>query len=420
MKQESKFTFGIFCCVLFLFTSCKKKDEINASSLGTKYLYISSGLCNSGSGITTFTSSTSSKMVSKLNMDSKTLSTVLDLSSPYQGGAFAPETGAQSLIDQGSSLLMLTENAVNMGERKIFSIPKLTPYNTAIFSNDVLAFTATAAHITRGMEQDADGTFLFSKSVAIEKVGTNALRIPNGANPWVNAPAGTCATSTTFLSALKVLPPYTGTTNGKIIFAHQGATAATNRLGIISQNGYVTAASCLNGYQITATAHTNAPGVTGPLTFNATNGVSPTAMVYVPPSGAIATGSLIVGYSSAVSTDLNNGTNLVYAIVKWTVTETSDTAATLTAPVVLYNNFTNIFGISAMAYDAEDSSLYVATASQAGVANQATAGYGYKIEKFTLDLNTPALTLVRSNNLPYLDRSSATKCISSLIIGREF
>jgi hypothetical protein len=396
---------------------CQKTEESSVTPVVSKFLYIASGGCNSGSGITTFTSANSSKMLSKLDMNSKILTNVLDLSAPYQGGSFAPETGAQSVIDDGESLLLLTENPVNAGERRIYSVPKASPYNTAVYANDALAFTATSSNVVRAMDRDSDGSILFSKSVAIEKIGSNSLRIPNGTKSWVNAPAAPCATATTLMSAIKVMPAYSGANGGKILFAHQGTTAAVNRLGIISADGYTAPASCFNGYQITSVPHTNAPNVTGPLTFNATNGVSPTAMVYIPPKDPVTTGSLVVAYSSSAAADLNNSTNLVFAIVVWTVTETSVSAASLTNPVVLYNSFANIFGISAMAFDPDDSSLYVATASQAGVANQATAGYGYKVEKFSLDLATPSLTLIRDDNLPFLDRSSATKCISGLTIG---
>lgn len=423
MKLNQGGTTRLFFYFSILLTStqfgCQKKEDASVVPVSTKFLYIASGACNSGSGITTFTGANSSKMVSKVNMASKSQATVLDFSAPFQGGSFAPETNAQSIVDNGSSLIVLAENNVNMGERKMYTVPKSSPYNASIYSNDVLAFTATAAHVERAMDRDADGSIIFSKSVSLEKIGSNALRVPIASNPWVNAPASSCATSTTMLSAVRVMPTFAGANGGKILFAHQGTTAASNRLGIISGDGYAAAVSCLNGYQITAVTHVNAPGVSGPVTFNTTNGVSPTAMVYVAPKAPATTGSLIVAYSSSVATDLNNSTNLIFAIVMWTVTESSVSAATLTNPTVLYNNFANIFGISAMTYDPEDSSLYVATASQPGVANQATAGYGYKIEKFTLDTAAPSLTLVRDSNLPYVDRSSATKCISSLAIGTE-
>jgi hypothetical protein len=139
-------------------------------------------------------------------------------------------------------------------------------------------------------------------------------------------------------------------------------------------------------------------------------------MVYIPTgSGA---GKLLVAYGPTVAADMSNTSTLSHAIVAWTVTESSGTAATLTSPVVLSNKLDAVFGISAMAYDSVDNSLYVAGASQIGVANQTTAGYGYKIEKFTYDSTANTLTLVRgSNNEPFLDRSSSTKCINSLAVG---
>ncbi|MFZ3230964.1 MAG: hypothetical protein WA160_12220, partial [Pseudobdellovibrio sp.] len=222
---KSLFTL-IICSFVF---GCAKKEQIT-ESLASKMLYFSTGQCNSGAGITTFTGTTSSRMISKVDLTTGASSVILDLSAPYQGGVFAPETASQSLVDNGTSLLLLTENAVNTGDRKVFSIPKLSPFNTTIFASDALALTPTAAHIARTMVKDVDGALLFSKSVSTEKIGTNSLRIPVGANSWVNAPAGTCATSTTFMSALQVLPPLTGATSGKIIYAHQGATAISNRL----------------------------------------------------------------------------------------------------------------------------------------------------------------------------------------------
>lgn len=404
-------------CIGLAFLSCaKKEDESLSNSLlaGTKVLYFASGQCNSGTGITTFSSTTASKMVSRVNLTTADVSQVLDFSAQYQGGFFAPETTPQSLVDSGSSLFLLTENSVNMGERKILTIPKSSPYNTSVYSNDALALTQVAAHITRTLSKDVDGALLFSKSVAIEKIGTSSLRIPMGTNPWVSSPAGSCATSNTYISSAQVMPPYTGTSTGKIIFAHQGNSAALNRLAIISNDGYATAGNCLNGYQISTTTHTNAPGITGSLTFAAA-GVSPTSMVYVPTPTGTSTGKLIVSYSASVNTELTNATNLNYAIVMWTVNETSSSVATLTSPVVLYRDSSVIFGASAMAYEPESSTLYVAAASQSGTANLTTAGYGYKIEKFALDLNTPSLT--RVGTTPFVNRSSATKCISSMIIG---
>ena len=78
-----------------------------------------------------------------------------------------------------------------------------------------------------------------------------------------------------------------------------------------------------------------------------------------------------------------------------------------------------------MAYDSTDSSLYVATASQPGIANQTTQSLGYKIEKFNLNLAnagaSPQLTLIRDTTVspprPFIERNSFTKCVTSMVVG---
>jgi hypothetical protein len=218
-----------------------------------------------------------------------------------------------------------------------------------------------------------------------------------------------------------VLPPYsTATTTGKLIFAHTGNTAALNRLAIISQDGYNATGpvGCIDGFQVTSVTHHYSSNVTGPaIAFDAAKGVNITSMIYI--STGTGTGKLITSYSTANNADLNNSTNQNFAIVAWDVNETSTTAATITNPMIMYREYDKIFGISAMAYDAQTGYLYAATASQPGVANQTTNSYGYKIEKFSLDISNtadPKLTLIQANSRPFLERSLATKCISSLLV----
>jgi hypothetical protein len=420
-RNSSKIT-AVMAGVAFALTGCTNNSADEASTALTKKLYIASGQCNSGPGVTSFGTQNSSRRVSKLNLATKELSVLLDLTEPYVGGTFGIDTGAQALVNDGSNILMLTENAVAMSDRKIYSIPKASPFNTEIYSQDPLALTQTNTHITRALVKDVDGALLFSKSLGIEKIGINTLRIPQGANSWVNAPAGTCAASATFMSAMSVLPPFTGSSSGKIVFAHAGATAASNRLGIINADGYSVAANCLNGYQISSTLHTYAANVTGPaIAFSAAAGSAPTAAVFIKTADAPGViGKLVVAYSAAVNTETSNNTNLNYALVAWDVTETSATVASLSAPVVLSRQLDAVFGISALAYDETSKVLYVATASQTGVMNQTTAGYGYKIEKFLYDpLTANEATLVRENNQPFMERTSGTKCITSMVLGEE-
>lgn len=407
--------------MLTVVTSCTTNTSEEASVAVGRQLYIASGQCNSGTAVTTFSAQNSSRKVSKLDLSTKVLSTVLDFSQAYSGGTFAIDTAPQSIVDNGTSLLVLTENSVALSDRKILTVPKSSPYNTSVYANDALALTPVAAHITRNMVKDSsDGAIILSKSIAIEKIGTNTLRVPQGANPWINAPAGTCGTSVTNISAVAVLPKFTGSSAGKMIFAHQGNTAVLNRLAIVKADGYSVIADCIIGYQ-TNIAHTFGTGVTGPAgtpAFAAT-GSSPTAMVFVQTGTAPGViGKLLVAYSASVVAEVSNNVNVNYGIVSWDVTETTAALATLTNPVVLSRQLDAVFGTSAMAYDTTTNSLYVGTASQVGVMNQTTSSYGYKIEKFTYDSTANTLALVRgSSNEPFMDRSSSSRCISGLAVG---
>jgi hypothetical protein len=401
---------------------CPKKSEEASSATTEKYLYISSGTTNSGFGVTTFAAQTSGRKVSKLGITSKSLSTVIDLTLPFQGGpSFGIDTGAQSLIDKGTYLLMLTENAVAGSDRKVYKIPKSSPYNTEIYSQDPLALTTVAANITRTMQEDVDGTLILSRTTAVEKIGTNSVRIPIGGNAWMNAPAAPCATSIAGISAAVVMPPFGTATSGKIIYAHMGATTALNRLGVISATGYLVAADCLVGIDLSTVGHTPASNIPASpaVAFLAASSTSPTAMVFIP-NATGGGGKLIVGYgpSTAANAILNNSVNLHSALVMWTVNETATTASLVT-PVVLNRDNAATWGISALAYDSSDSSLYVATAGQPGVASQIVAGYGYKIEKFTIDTAAQTASLVRVDNLPFLVGTSATRGITSMAIGSQ-
>ena len=409
--------------------SCSKKSSDSVAS--ERYLYISSGQCNSGQGVTTFSSTNSSRVVSKVGLSSKTSNIVFDLAAQFQGGFLNQETAAQGLIEDGGSMLMLTENATSsgVGDRKIWSIPKSTPYTTAYYAQDTQAFTPTAAHVLRSMTLDADGTILFSKSVAVEKIGTNVVRIPqSGPAPWISTPPGACAAATTNITAIAVMPPFTGTTNGKVIIAHQAGGAAGNMLAIISRGGATAGTGCLDGQTILSSSPLTLDTGLATGTANTINaaGASPTALVYIPTPSGPTTGKLIVALAPATAGALDNTTNLNNGLIMYDVTETSDTVATISnTATVLYESGSLLYGISAMTYDSTDGSLYVATASQPGVADQTTQAYGYKVEKFHLDLTkagvSPQLTLIRDTSVspskPFIDRNSLTKCITGLQVG---
>ncbi len=414
---------GVALTAMALAVGCSKSST-DASVAAPKTLYVASGLCYSGSGITTYTQTTASRVVSKWSTASGlSTGTFTDLN---VASNVSVNTVPQSLIDRGDSILMLTENSVTTGDRKIFKIMKNNPGIYITYANDPAAFTPAATNITRSMALDSDGGLIFSKSVAAEKVTSIGARVAKGGvNPWINpaAATGTCFSAVaTFISSVGILTPFTNANQGKLVYLHAGATAAVNNIGIVQRSGLTsaTAADCAGSTPaggLSTVAHTNAPNVLGPLTFAAT-GASPTSMVYIPtPAPAVTSGKLLVTYSSSINTQFDNNTNFNYGVVMWDVTETSDTAATVNNPVILWRDESVVWAPSAITYDASTSSVYVAVGGAISNMNQTTNNYGYNVEKFTLDMVAPSLTRVSINNQPFISGNSQTKCISNLAIG---
>lgn len=420
-------------------TGCQKSSEDVAAVTPPKSLYVSSGLCTSGVGVTTYTAATASRVVTKWGTDEGTFeSVVIDWNVASGFAASLP----QDVIDEGESLLILAENAGTMTERKVFRIEKA---NLGIYETVVpQAYSATpvtaATHIHRHLRKDDKGQFTVVRSASIERINALGSLIPGPTAVgtsyiYMNAATAPCQTAAQLttgtvtpagtyvgLSDAHNLDPAFGSSNGKIIFSVMGSAAANNRLGASIPAGInsATVAHCAGGVQITAVPHTLATNLgTAPVTFDA-NGVSPTSMVLIKtPAPATTTAKLIVSYgpSNNAVTAQHNTTNLNHAIVVWNVTETSATAVTFDSPVVLANDDTVIIAPSAMAYDEEDGSLYVAVGPSPKNVTQAGTNQGYNIEKFTLDLTTPSLTRVHNNFQPFIVGNAQTKCISGLTIG---
>lgn len=407
-----------------MMVGCAKTADEEASATTPKKLYISAGLCYSGSGITNYTAATASRSVTKWNVADGSFDEVftdLNVASSVSVGAVP-----QDIIDKGDHVLMLTENATTVGDRKIWKIYKDNPGTYISYANDPAAFSA----ITRSMSQGTDGSIVFSKTTAAEKINAIGARInKNGTLPWVNSTgiAGSCFTAAaTLIPKVEIMAPYTDTTQGKILYLHAGATAATNRIGAIQRTGMTTAtaADCAGSNAAggaSSVVHANAGTLLGPVSFLGT-GASLTSFVYIPtPAPAVTTGKLLVTYSASVNTALDNNTNFNHGIVVWDVTEASDTTAatsvTFTNPLIIWRDESIVFAPSAIAYDSTDSSIYVAVGGDIGAADQTAKNYGYNIEKFTLDLTTPSLTRVSTNNKPFIIGNAYTKCVSDISVG---
>lgn len=404
-------------------TACPKASDDASTATTPKTLYVATGACNSGQGVTTYTVGTASKTIERFGADNgANKGTLID----YTVSNFLTATHPQNLIDYGSELLVLNENATSTAERRVIRIPKADPLNYKVYYANTTALNG----IMRGLARDYDGSMLIGKTTAVEKISPAPIRILANALPWINNPAGTCTGSNLLTSSLQVTAPLIslGATSGKIIFTHHGSAAGAGattdkRLGIIKHSGYFAAADCANGYQIsTIPGYVMASNLASKaIAFNAA-GTSPTSSVYIPtgaPLGSV-TGKLIVSLSNSQTSNNAAGVyNLNHGIVMYDVTETDLATITISNPVVLFDDFTVVYGASAMAYDPATSSLYVAVGGEPGIAaaNYATANVGYNIEKFSLNLTNSTLTRVAPNNQPFIRGNANTKCISSMSLG---
>lgn len=399
---------------IVLMTSCSKKEEESSTVKGASKIYVTTGSCNSGVGITTYTT-TATRTLEEYNIETAShVATLLDYNSP---GTFVTATHPRSVVDNGSSLFVLNENATTTAERKVILVPKSSPLS---FASHYANPTVLNGAVTR-LFKDDDGSLLISKSTAIEKINAIPVRLPAGTNPWVSTPGGDCATSTTSISAVLALPKYSGASAGKVVYLHQGASAALNRIGMISHSGYFSASDCLSGVEISSVTHTKAENLTQETVSFHPNGTSPTSMVFIPFANGTKIGKILVSYSNGQTSNNLTGTyTLNHGLVMWDVDETGADAATLSNPVVVFDDNTIVFGVSAMAYDPLTGYLYVATAGEPGVVNQTTNAYGYNIEKFSVAIDSngsPTVTRVSNAGKPFIKGGAHTKCISGLSLG---
>ena len=419
------------CAVLGLATltilsaSCQKSASDPVPSVAAvvvpKKLYVASGACNSGQGTTTYTLPSGAGAASKVITKWDTTTGIYDgIFLDFNTGSFVSGSGPQQIIDNGTYIIASVENAT-AANRAIIKIPKSDPNNYVTW----YANATTLGGFLKGFARDTDGSIIIGRTTAIEKITPAQARATIGGTSWINAPAGNCSVSTTQMNAVSVLAPLTsaGYTNGKIVFAHGNNTAATNRIAIVRDNGYIGATDCLAGAQtnlLGTTPASNRPARV--MAFNAL-GPAPTSMVYIPLASptATATGRLIVTYSAAqVSNSAAGVYNLNHGIVAWDVLEDAVGGVTLTtAPVVLWDDMSVVYGASAIAYDSSDSSIYVGVAGEPGVAVAAytTNNVGYNVEKFSYSVSANTLTRVTVNNRSFIHGDATTKCISGLTVG---
>jgi hypothetical protein len=254
-------------------------------------------------------------------------------------------------------LLVLVENT---GGRRIDLVDKKSGVATTFLTNSNLN------GIARSLTRLADGSFLVSKTTAIEKFNANKVRVTAGANPYINAPAAPCATSTTLVSGVAEISVSTGT---KLIYSHAAATP-NNRIGVINGQGYNVAGDCIAG-------------------------------VTVPTTLALPTSVLALSGSQHVLVAAGSATNTSNFVQSYVVNVTT---GVIPAPVAAWTDFAYVTAPSAMIEDPSTGYVYIASA-------RATHN---SVERFTYNTTSKALTRVGPT---FLQNSIYTRCISGMTIG---
>lgn len=333
------------------------------------YLYVAAGACYSGNN-TTFTNTTSSNQVYRLDLTTGIRESVI--ADYFASPSIAGDSPAALASVDSDYLYVLVENATTVTQRRIERVEKKSHGSRTTFSNNTTALSVAL----RSIALLSNGDVLVAKNTAIEYLTAANARI--GA-PFISASVAPCNTSTTLIPNLLTL------NNGKIAFLH--AATGQNRIGIFNTTGGTTCAS--------TQAAPNAAAFPTSAFYDSTNN------------------KLVVAYSgNATTTDLNSV--YVYSV--------NETTGVLSSPQKIYDAALYpstysylLYGISAMAYDPSESTVYIATAI-----NNATTVVNYSIEKFIYNpsqigiVNTQVLTRVGST--PFYPYDNDTRCISSLTV----
>lgn len=333
--------------MMFAVFGCQQEPEDGqtvVNALDTYEVYVSSGNAYGGLGITP---AAPSHTVSVFDMAGRLKAILRDYTSAVG------DSPVSILNYSPSHILVLVENT---GGRRIELVAKDgSSYST------FLANSTALNGVLRTMRFFPDGGLLVSKSTAIEFFTMAGTRVQKGANAYVQAPGGSCATSALNITGIAT------NSEKNIIMAHAFSTASpNNRISIISKSGYGVAGDCLASLAAPTTAH------------------FPTSLVMH------TSGNLLVGYG--------NNTGPIHQIYSIPLT-----ANTFGTPVKAFDDITVSQGISAMA-ELPDGTVLVASAH----ANFNT------IDRMTLNPTTGALTRIGTGSL--IGPNLFTRSVNSIMV----
>jgi hypothetical protein len=344
MVKRTFFALAILGLTVSVLVACTQPEEdVEGGAAATgPFIYVASGTAYAGPGVT---AATPSQTVARFTLSGTFERVVRDYTAN-------PGDSPVGLVDYSAShILVLVDNTTG---RRIELVAKDGSGYSTFLSNG----TALNA-VVRDIVGTSDGGVLVAKNTAIEKFNSTGTRITQGANPYVSAPGGSCATSTTLIPAVTIGP------DNVILMAH-AAASPNNQINLISSTGYAVIGDCVTV--------TEAPGATH----------YPTSLLYH------SSGKLLAGFG--------NNTGPIHQIYSYSVTST-----TITSPVQAFNDTSILQGISEMAEMPDGTVLISAAASTFNT-----------IERFTLNPSTGLLA--RVGTLPLIGPSIFTRSVSGILV----
>ena len=251
-----------------------------AGGTSNSQLFVSSGACFGGTGVT---SATASNTIAAFDLQTGAYRrTVLDYN------VFSPGDSPVGIADfDKEQMLVMVENTAG---RRIDLVKKDGSGVTSYITN------ATALNaVLRGVRRAADGSVFVAKATAIEKFSASKARVVIAANPYVNNPQGGCINSNTAVSGVTLL------SNNKILYTHAGATP-NNKLGLVSAAGYTVAGDCLSSQA--------APNTTAIPTAVL---VHPNGKVFVSYGSGTITSNFIFSYDLNITTNVFSNATQAFA-----------------------------------------------------------------------------------------------------------
>lgn len=377
--KSLKSLFLIFAPLLIVL-GCQKETEENKQ----RYLYVASGACYSGTGNTTYTATTASNVIFRLNLETAQYEGRIADFTTVEDSAGTTPVAIQD-YDDDHLLVLIQHTTLRRLEliKKVLAGERRTYYNNTSTAAPHGALQTNVSDIAM-----VDDGLLIARTNAIEKLDTGKVRkAGSGTSAWVQSPGGDCSTSTVNMTSVISIPTTANTVGYNILYTHsQNASSATNnRIGIINgDTGWNGTAGCLDDQStVAATAY-------------------PTASVYMPNYNRV-----VVAFAGTNAAEQNS--LYTYAV------DQAATSNILSDAVNGFEDPSTLYGISAMTYDESTGYLYVATGGSVAT-NLTTGNVPYKIEKFSFDPTTNKFTRVSTS--AFYSGNIESRCISSLSIGK--